>query len=100
MFKKYMVRLSARVVIFLTILYFYLFHHETIASFVDFKLFGKFTPLHVLWIVLMLGMILHLLPKSKITMSGRKSRPPASCSFYRLSAFPAEKRRRIHDDSI
>ena len=75
MFKKYMVRLSARVVIFLTILYFYLFHHETIASFVDFKLFGEFTPLHVLWTVLMLGMILHLLPKSKITMSGRKSRP-------------------------
>ena len=75
MFKKYMARLVARIGIFLTIFYFYLFHHDTIAAFVDFKLFGKFTPLHLLWIVLMAGMILHLLPRSKITMSGRKSRP-------------------------
>ncbi len=72
MFQKYAIRLSMRILIFCTVLYGYFFHYPFLAGIIDFKLYGKFTPLHVLWIILMFGMILHLLPKSKITMSGRK----------------------------
>lgn len=72
MFKKYAIRLCLRIIIFLVVLYNYIFHRDLIAGFINFQLFDKLTPLHLLWVILMGGMILHLLPQSKITMSGRK----------------------------
>lgn len=69
-----MLRLVFRAIVFLTILYIYIFHHDVITSFVEFDLFGPLTPLHFLWAVLMLGMAWHLMPRAKISMSGRKSR--------------------------
>ncbi|MDO4582342.1 MAG: hypothetical protein Q4B96_07160 [Bacillota bacterium] len=72
MFIKYSIRLCLRVVIFLSVFYVYLFYRPLAESFIDFKLFGPLTPLHLLWAVLMGGMLLHLLPKTRITMSGRK----------------------------
>lgn len=72
-FNLYLARLIGRIVIFLIMFYLYLFKREVVAGFVEFRLFGPLTPLHLLWAVLMTGMILHLLPKTRITMSGRKS---------------------------
>lgn len=70
-----MFRLTARVLIFIACMWGYIFHKEVFVSALTNEFFSTFTPIHVLWIVLMGGMILHLLPKVKMTMSGLKSRP-------------------------
>ncbi|MCQ2547059.1 MAG: hypothetical protein MJ161_05895 [Clostridia bacterium] len=75
MFVIYMARLVARILIFLAAVAMYIFHKEWFTIIVSEKFFLNFTPLHVHWIILMLGMVIHLLPKFKITMSGLKSRP-------------------------
>ena len=67
-----MFRWFLRAVIFFGVLYIYLYDPDIIASFVEFRLFGPFTPLHLLWGFLMLGMITHLLPLRGETMGMRK----------------------------
>lgn len=74
MFRRYMLRLAGRIIILLCIFYIYLFHRPQLEAFVDFRLLGPVTPLHLLWGILMAGMLLHLLPRARITMGGRKSR--------------------------
>lgn len=71
-FILYMFRWFLRAVIFFGVLYIYLYDPDIIASFVEFRLFGPFTPLHLLWGFLMLGMITHLLPLRGETMGMRK----------------------------
>ena len=75
MFAVYFTRLIFRALIFLMILYLYIFHKDVVAGFVGPGFLTEFGLREGLWILLMAGMILHLLPKSFITMSGRKSRP-------------------------
>ncbi len=73
MFTIYMVRLTGRVVIFVVSVILYILHRDWFESVLTNQFFYQFTPLHILWAILMAGMIVHLIPKSKITMSGRKS---------------------------
>lgn len=74
MFDYYILRMIGRIVIFAGILFLYFFHREWLTDIVERPFFGHFSPLHILWGLLMGGMILHLLPKSHMTMAGRKSR--------------------------
>lgn len=75
MFTIYMTRLVARIIIFIAVLIMYFFHRDWFTIVVSERFFLNFTPLHILWAILMGGMIIHLLPKFRITMSGLKSRP-------------------------
>lgn len=77
MFYVYMARLCGRVTIFLIVLYLYLMHRELLKSIMTLDFFRGFSPLHILWGILMTGMILHLLPKARLTMGVLKSRPHA-----------------------
>ena len=58
--------------VFGAILYLYATQRAALASAVDFKLGGPFSPLHALWALLMLNMLLHLLPISPLSLAGKK----------------------------
>lgn len=75
MFIIYFLRFIARGLILLSAVYLYLFHRSMFISVLTNEFFHRFTPLHVIWFTLMLGMIAHLLPNTKITMSGLKCQP-------------------------
>ena len=75
MFHIYLGRLIARVIIFGLVVTLYIFHRQQLTDIMTQDFFRSLTPLHFLWALLMLGMVIHLLPKFKITMSGLKSRP-------------------------
>jgi len=72
MFRFYVLRLLLRLSVFATILYFYLFHRAALAAFSGFNSSGPFTPVYALWLLLMFNMLLHLLPKSPLSLAGRK----------------------------
>lgn len=73
-FPFYMARLSVRIIIFLIIAILYFVRRDFILSFVDKPFFSDFGLRHIIWIVLMAGMIIHILPIRFVTMAGRKSR--------------------------
>ncbi len=75
MFIVYMFRLCGRAMIFLTVLFLYFTKRSMLERIMTMDFFRGFSPLHLLWGILMAGMILHLLPKVRITMGGLKSRP-------------------------
>lgn len=87
-FIRYMIRWALRVLTFFAVLYFYLYDREIISSFVEFRLFGPLTPLHLLWGILMFGMITHLLMPHWETMGMRKGQKetyiPPEGSYDRL----------------
>ena len=74
MFAIYMARLVGRVLIFLCVFYLYLMHRDLLRSIVTQDFFHGFSPLHIVWGIMMAGMILHLLPRVRITMGEIKSR--------------------------
>ena len=74
MFRTYVIRLIIRILIFSLCIVLYIFRKDFFVSIITWNFFKSFTPLHVVWAILMLGMIAHLLPKVHITMSGLKSR--------------------------
>lgn len=74
MFLIYMARLAGRVIIFVLVCLVYLFRKDWLTDILTQKFFLQFSPLHILWAILMAGMVIHLLPKFRITMGGRKSR--------------------------
>lgn len=73
MFIWYSLRLVFRFLVFLGICYLYFFRRDVLAGFVAPGFFSSFGLREGLWLVLMSGMIIHILPV-KITMSGLKSR--------------------------
>lgn len=75
MFVTYMARLVCRILILLCAVFMYIFRRGWFEDVLTHRFFSSFTPLHFLWAILMLGMIIHLLPNFRITMSGLKSRP-------------------------
>ena len=74
MFRVYCFRLVWRLLIFTAILAVYIFSDDFIGAFTGFRLFQRFNAIHLLWSVLMGGMIVHLLPRPKVSMSELKSR--------------------------
>ena len=74
-FILYMCRLVFRGLILLTAVYLYFAHKDILVSFVRDDFLKTFDWRHVLWIILMIGMIIHILPAKFITMGNRKSLP-------------------------
>ena len=72
-FILYMCRLVFRGIILLAAVYLYFVHRDILVSFVRDDFLRTFDWRHVLWIILMLGMIIHILPAKFITMGSRKS---------------------------
>ena len=72
-FKRYFVKLVFRAVIFFTVFFTYIFHRETLYDVISFHIFENFNVIHLLWFVLMAGMIMHIFDVH-ISMSGLKRR--------------------------
>jgi len=79
MFKRYMLRLLARLIIAGGIIYIYLFRRELLPAVFDFRPFTSFSLPQILWLLLMADMICHLLPRSALLLAGRKKLPRAYC---------------------
>jgi len=75
MFKFFFIRLLLRASFFLAMLYTYFKDKTILSSFVTDNFFDNLGFHQAVWCFLMLGMLTHLLPKSRLTMCGRKSRP-------------------------
>lgn len=91
----YALRLVFRAAMFALIVYFYLFRRETLAGFGGFRLLSPFSWLHLLWGVLLAGILLHLLPQAKGIASSHSFagnyQPPAAP--YRQEALAAYVKR-------
>lgn len=73
MFLKYIGMFILRCAILLFIAELYFFHKDILVGFVKLPFFhGSLGIRHILWAFLMLGMVTHLIPKVRISMSGRK----------------------------
>ena len=75
MFLTYLTRLILRGLLFLGAAYLYFFQRAVLESFTAPGFFQSFGLRQAVWLLLMGGMLLHLLPRVHITMSGLKSRP-------------------------
>ncbi len=76
-FIVYMTRFTLRTLFFLTIVFIYFYDRDYLLYFTTPTVKGFFSSFgfhQIVWIILMYGMIIHLLPKIPITMGGRKSR--------------------------
>jgi len=93
MFIIYMARLSVRALVFLGAVYLYFAHRDILLDFVSKSFFEDFGLRHIVWIVLMGGMVIHVIPHFHITMAGRKSQsqtyvePPSSYDAAELHRF-------------
>lgn len=72
MFRFYLLRLLCRLPLAGAVLYLYIARREVLAAAAAFKLGGPLTPLHALWALLMLNMLLHLLPVGPLSLAGKK----------------------------
>jgi len=68
MFKKYILHYIFRVTFFLYVLYLYLFQGELLSQIAFFRLHGPITPLHLIWAVFMVEMLMQILPGSHVSM--------------------------------
>lgn len=76
MMVNYLIKLTVRLVIFFSVLGLYLTHGDWLTEFANRSIWRGITPLHVLWLVFMVMMLLHLFPGGKkriVTMALRKS---------------------------
>lgn len=73
MMKRYMVKLVIRVCVFIIILLGYLFDKERLFAFMMQPIRMGVKPLHLLWLMFMVMMILHIFPTNKLSMALRKS---------------------------
>jgi len=74
-FRVYMFRMCFRILLFLFVVYIYFQRKPLLSSFTEIGFVGFFSTfglMQLIWIVLMAGMVLQLLPVSSITMSGKK----------------------------
>lgn len=71
-FRRYMLRLVFRFAILVVVGIMYFIHHDYLTSIMTYKFFSYFSPLHILWAILMVSMAVHLIPKWKLSMGHRK----------------------------
>ncbi len=74
MMKRYMIKLLIRVCVFVVVLLGYLFDRQRLFEFMNQPIKMGVTPLHLLWLMFMVMMILHIFPTEKLTMALRKAR--------------------------
>lgn len=73
MMKRYIVKLSIRIFIFLFVACLYLSDRQLLETFIYQPLYLGVTPLHILWVIFMVMMLKHLFPKEPFTMALLKS---------------------------
>jgi len=73
MMKRYILKLWMRIVIFLGVLVAYIFHKEWLYRIVTQPMWMKITPLHILWLIFMVIMLVHIFPFDKLSMALRKA---------------------------
>ena len=79
MLKRYMIKFAIRLFIFVSIFAMYVTNKELLFEFMNYEFSFGFdtygiTPLHVLWLIFMVTMILHLFPNDKLSMALRKGK--------------------------
>ena len=67
MLKKYILKLIFRVCLFLFVIFLYVFDRELLSITGIYHIVG-IRPMHVIWVILMIEMIIQITPTSKITM--------------------------------
>lgn len=72
---RYMIKLTIRVLIFGSVLIFYILHKDLLCDFMTTPVWIGITPLHVLWLIFMVMMLTHIFPMEKVTMALRKAEP-------------------------
>lgn len=71
--KRYIARLVGRCVIFLICVYLYIFRRDAFTVLDGLNFFKKFSPLHLLWIVWTIDMVLQIIPiKNKVPLGSQK----------------------------
>ncbi|MBP3889474.1 MAG: hypothetical protein J6F30_17765 [Cellulosilyticum sp.] len=73
MMKRYMIKLVMRVVIFLSVLAVYITNKEWLYNLVTQPMWMKITPLHILWAIFMITMLLHIFPIKNLSMALKKA---------------------------
>lgn len=73
MLKKYILKFMLRLVIFLSVLGVYIFRKQWLYEWMTQFVWTKITPLHVLWLIFMIMMIRHFIPRKKNTMAAKKA---------------------------
>lgn len=89
-FDWYLYKFVFRVCLFFAILYIYLFHKEFLIQIMTHRFFYGIKNygvnlLHLLWLIFMVMMIRHLVPKKLMTMAIRKREPEAYCENQNYS---------------
>jgi len=74
MLKRFFLKFAIRVSVFLVVLIFYLHDKELMTELVVTPFWSHITPLHVLWAMFMVMMILHIFPPKTLSMAMRKSK--------------------------
>lgn len=75
MMSRYIIKLAIRVLIFASVLIFYIFHKDLLYDFMTWPIWIGITPLHVLWVIFMAMMLTHIFPMERVTMALRKAEP-------------------------
>lgn len=73
MMKRYLFNLCFRVLVFVSVFAVYLTDKGRLEDFMTKPVTMGITPLHVLWMILMLTMLLHIFPTERLTMALRKA---------------------------
>ncbi|MCM1500995.1 MAG: hypothetical protein NC124_21260 [Clostridium sp.] len=70
---RYLVKLCLRIIIFTSVLIFYIFRREELCNLMTWPVYKGITPLHGLWLIFMTMMIVHIFPFDRLTMALRKA---------------------------
>lgn len=69
MFTRYLIKFAIRICIFLSILSIYIFNKDLLWELVSSPIRYGITPLHIVWLIFVLIMLVHLFPKEPLTMA-------------------------------
>lgn len=70
MFKRYIIKFIFRIIIFLSVLFLYLFNKNLLLQLINTPIRYGITPLHIIWLIFVLIMLIHLFPREKsLTMA-------------------------------
>lgn len=75
MLRLYLLKLAFRLSIFVSVLMLYLWNKPLMYSLMTYPVYWGIRPIHVLWLVFMVIMLLHLFPQDILSMALRKARP-------------------------
>lgn len=73
MMNIYLIKLTIRILIFLAAFMLYIWHKDWMIAFANQPITMGITPMHVLWLIFMVMMVKHLIPKGRATMALRKA---------------------------